>query len=585
MNELIINHTKADLNGAEVQMQWQSNIFGDISKISGSHTYTIQLPHTQTNNRIFMAAGIPTMQGNSRIYLPCDYIVDGVKIIDDGNCTLVRETPSSYEVAIVWGVVQGYEAMKSDGYKLADLESSTGVVEYLMLSVSPTVRPISNGYFYAIYEDGWDSATGNNFPSSYPCVSAAYILGKIADYYGLTFEWPTDTQTFIGKIIIPLVTQVRSSKNKSFANEFDVQPYFDYDKETGGTEKWCYTISNSANNLFTVVQIDSGKGVMNYIKAHGDATLTGHVYAVCGVSFYITIGADDKLTTYNAVLQQDGTYIIDTDITVSVKADETFSITASTNQKEQSSFRMDDISFAVDSDSDLRAGMNYPIMANLPDMTCIDFIKEICVRAGVFPIESGSTTTLRFIKADALLNNTPTEWELISRTNTEFSFSDYKQKNKLTYLTDDFSTDTAEGSLVVENETLDASAVMFDSKFCAAKDFKLPLFKVETDSDGKVTVIRNSLKPRIGITDDPDNPRFIFTGMDFASLIKANYTAYQSIIKSPTVIKAQIRIMPWQLAGLDFSTPIYIRTLGRCYGIISIGSGKNNIYEVQLIQL
>ena len=564
MKELYINNQLADIGNSLISLSLKSNIFSDVSKIVSNRSYTINLPRTHRNDIIFKNAYIPSIiNAPVRVYCTVSYIEDGIQIIDKGIGILLRAS-DTYEVALTWGIIGGYRTMTTDSKKLTEIETEVINSEYPELKPQPIISNYGdpNGVIYSDYNSGFEG--DQTMPKILPTVRVGYILSKISSRYGITFDFPRKAKDIINSMICPLTTMTRKCLRYK-------EVIFYAGGETGNFWKIYY--NNNVNGLLTIDLADQ-----TTIRATDNIDLEGRIKATSSGIFYMAIVLGDNTKEFNPEYKN-GRWIVDEKVKVSLSKDDKFDITV------PRTVTFEPFVAAVESNAELKAYQSYPVISNLPDMTCIDFIKEICIRCGVFPINSGSVDTLKFIYADAF-NSPAIEWEVLSVKETSYSFSDFAQDNTLKYAVSGDSDYDARGILKVNNESLELSKDMFASKFMAIKDNTIPLYEIE-EKDGEREAKFKKQKPVIGYEVQGDNNKSMFTfeGMDFETLIKNNYTEYQRIILDPVVIKVSKKFDAWELKSLDFSIPVFIRRLGRRYAIIGVNTGSNNIHEVELIQL
>lgn len=131
----------------------KSNLLRDIEDIVSNHTYTISLPKTAANMRIF--GNIDIVQDNSHkqyTSMPCRYIRNDMVIIDNGAANILSVEDSSIQICITWGVRNLLSLIKSEA-KLKDLDSTASIVwDTKSTKFSSYQDARDKGYFYAEYD-------------------------------------------------------------------------------------------------------------------------------------------------------------------------------------------------------------------------------------------------------------------------------------------------------------------------------------------------------------------------------------------------------------------------------------------------
>ena len=78
-------------NPSGITLNFKSNIFGDLSKITCSYSYTFKLPLTANNRRILDNA--EDIRSNSRMIrrrLKCEFTQDGIPLFSNANLYMGR---------------------------------------------------------------------------------------------------------------------------------------------------------------------------------------------------------------------------------------------------------------------------------------------------------------------------------------------------------------------------------------------------------------------------------------------------------------------------------------------------------------
>ena len=100
---------KVDLSiPSGITLSFQSNIFGDLSKITCSHTYTFKLPLTANNRRVFdNADDIRCVSNKIRRRLKAEYVQNGIPLFSNANL-YIESTDACFNAIMTWGWVHIY---------------------------------------------------------------------------------------------------------------------------------------------------------------------------------------------------------------------------------------------------------------------------------------------------------------------------------------------------------------------------------------------------------------------------------------------------------------------------------------------
>lgn len=118
-------YERLDLNEPSgIQLNYKSNLFGDLSKIECSHTYTFKLPMTINNRRVLDFAEDIRHQSNMiRKRLTASYFQDGVNLFRNANL-YVDSIGNCYNAVMTWDVVGGMNSIKENDISLRELPNN-----------------------------------------------------------------------------------------------------------------------------------------------------------------------------------------------------------------------------------------------------------------------------------------------------------------------------------------------------------------------------------------------------------------------------------------------------------------------------
>lgn len=248
-------------NDGGITVDVVSNIFTGVDKIKGNSTYTIKLPRTVNNMKVFGYADHVDCR-NSMPYRRHDarYYRGGVEIFSGADASLVAASSEGYEITVVYGVQPKFMALKEKGFGLRDLASQAVVLFLEQPTFTPYGDFVAQGYGYALIntiwrndeqptewtgsarwgtwtngELEWDALSGGSsaangdvdvnppgrtFLSSrlvHPSVSVAWILEQIRQDTGVEFRWSGDAKQMIDSLVLPLVE--KKANGLSFNDE------------------------------------------------------------------------------------------------------------------------------------------------------------------------------------------------------------------------------------------------------------------------------------------------------------------------------------------------------------------------------
>ncbi len=173
-----------------ITLNFKSNIFGDLSKITCSYSYTFKLPLTANNRRVFdNADDIRATSDKIRKRLKAVYIQNGIPLFDNANL-YIDSTETHFNAVMTWGVIDGFQALKDEDISIRELPfdsmATYGPVDSLMSEYKNTdevVRPLYNAGAMYVSVNGNKNVyiTYNFYPL--PCVSIHKLIEKINEKY------------------------------------------------------------------------------------------------------------------------------------------------------------------------------------------------------------------------------------------------------------------------------------------------------------------------------------------------------------------------------------------------------------------
>lgn len=589
--ELYIKGESVDLGDSEITLNFKSNLLGDISKITASNSYTITLPRTNKNIRLL---DFPDVAGHEsymmRDYFNAEYYRNGVKLFD-AKAVLISCSEDGFDVALTWGMSEKFIQLMNDDKSIqefADMalpwNSSTtydnGLVD----------GQLSHGYIR--HNAGIDVDSNRDKIFIHPSVNCMRLLEEIALYYGLTMDWGSYKQ-YIELLYLPLISQKASSKYNFF--EANITGTLDSDikyvKFTQINRVDGINISNTETYGDVVriyeTSLDWELDILIYTNKHN--TLNVVELAFYSNAQYIKslqISSNDiGLCAYKGVIPFDITEYSNITIRIRINNGALLGIIKSYIKI-----------FSEDVQS-VSYNQYYPIGSNLPDISVVDFIKQICWLFGLFAIKSD--TGVSFISVNKIIDNrdkavdwskklVPTGW---TAKETSYTFGDFAQKNYFRYEENE-NAKSADGYMVVQNNTLDHEKDLVKLPYTAGGDNgdmrAVPYFK--WSDDGTIVELEDcgDRIMQLVISFDSqgkEDARLDFSDLKFQNRVsRFGLSSYQGLIKSPFVIKDTFRLTEIDLKNLDYSIPVYIERYAAFFAIISIRS-QGDYSECELLKL
>ena len=578
MNELYINGSRVDF-ADDITIKIVSNVLGDISKIESNHSYTVKLPRTLANERVMGWAARPTIDADTpRRYMTADYIVDGIAVISGGRAYISKATADEYEVALLWGDCPALVRMKDDNRKLTKLTSRD---DWFVYTHQPTIDTVAHFLGKAVY--GFADYISGVEGDVLPCVTVRYILALIREQYGITINIPADRLEAAGRWLVALTTRRITVDDKpvevdtgaamvdgEVAHTWQTKGYNTmYFYNNGGALRLRYSNDYHVQTWRLVAHTAANPFILRLTHKSG----TVETYYSSNIS--TGQGIDVTLRDFDAVRD-----VVSVTVTARFAGG-----TLAGEIKLQLTATLDPV-------DEVTEGEGYRITPNLPDMTCIDFIKEVCSRLGLHAMRNNSNNAIDLLPVETITARQDQEVELLAIDGVAYAIDGWAQRNVLKYATDDFSPSEQAGAITVDNETIAKTADMFTSKFISGDGSFVPLYNVEvkTDDEGntETTIRNNRLKPRFGqlaTTEGTDRARFSFGGTYYSTFVTRWWAGMAAILERAVQVTGRAMLRPSQVAQLDTERPLYDATTNARFLLLDATSGENGIYTLNLVKI
>ena len=585
---LYIDGKKADTSGKPIALTFESNLLGDVTGIKSDHTATIKLPRTRNNDAIFKGASIPSVEASTtHTPLPARYELDGYPVISDGFAVLLATNANEYEVTIIFGVLTAFGSMANDTRKLPELAHGTSYDQYVILQEeNPTSLPSGSSYGFIRYDSAplWY----HEVPRLLPTVSAEFLLNLIRSRYSVSITVQgTVANDYLSRLVFPLVTADHHYGDTLPTAKVQYNPQLTSAADVWG-EHW--DIIDTGQGLIKDAHPGQGTGNWFNVILTGDANVSFTMRATSAVSFSISHGGIDNAQHKVAATLNGTTNLWECEVTIESfsmnKGDAVMPTFDDVSREEGATTIRDmvvpDITLTIEAEKGTNIEQGYQIAPNLPDMTAMEFIKELCGILGLQALPNGNG--IKLVSLNDIANETAQEVEIVGLSELSYRQGDTAQANVYKYATDDHIASDFRGSIDTIDTTLDAERDAFISRFAGHLPHKLPIYHSERDNGTPVWAFTDGLEPRVALLPIVSATWLSNFELDFASTLPVLYSTLSAILRKPKRISATALMKVWELKRLDITKPIYLRQTGRKYLIdtIKFSNGTATIDAVQL---
>lgn len=584
--ELYIKGEAVDLGDAQITLNFKSNLLGDISEITASNSYTIELPRTLKNERLLE---FPDVAGHNnylaRDYFDAQYFRNGIKVLD-AKAVITSSSSDGFAIALTWGIDERLTNIINDDRSIQEFAD-----EYFDWNknskydngVTTSGEP-KNGYIR--HNAGVSIDLNRDSIFIHPSASVRVLLDKIEAEFGFPLEFPADIDDKIDKLYIPAITQESDPKYNYF--DAPVTGFI----TSGSTNYVAISQSNYVNGCVQGNYGPDNRGIIDIDDTSEpwnlDFTFQGNA-PYLNISFY---DGSSAITSVRLAPDETGTFTYSGSLPSAVTLTHescriwfTFPTGYSINTG-RVTVKNPDI------DEEITYGQRFSLGKNLPDISVLDLLKSLCWLYGLFAVKS--TTGVRFVPVTIYQENRgkAVDWskKLVpaGRTakETTYQFGDFAQKNYLRYKENE-NAKSADGYIEVQNKFLERETDLVELPFTAGRDKDnynlVPYF--EYDDDGQVDTVDCGARLMTKETKRNGEVWLTFENLDFETLLFAPYyEAYKQLIKAPFVIVDDFRLNDIDLKNLDMTVPVYIQQYGAFFAIVEIQT-QGEISEVELLKL
>lgn len=625
--ELIIEGQHVDLSAdTDITLEYVNNIVGDIGQINLSHSYTVKLPKTLQNARVLDDPGNTSRESSAtRRYLSARYYRNGIDLIGPAQAYILKTTPESYEVALIWNTLEALQSLSQYTGTLNDLPNLPFRAWIGSNGMTPdyTASNEINGALYAFYNSGLGRTS---YPTvntaTHPSMRVGNLLERILAGAGVQYKMSDAAKNDISNLAIlaapkhspnHMMEQASGSIKKTGVYLYNLQNSttgflsFEYFDGTNGAwqEGWDSVYggkhASTMEAIFNTGDIDRHRIALN-LKAPAGFDLSGARIVVQGVDRSAGVANKKTVDLLSAsfVKEADFYYVcVDEPLNVSgwpnyeilIKRDSALFPAGTTEAlvtfaAYDSSLPM----FAVNREhKEIQPNKDnrFPLQGNLPDIKQWDFVKACMAMFGwAAVIQNGTLHLLKY--AELFGTSRAYDWTAkVDMTDggiqeLSYTLDKWAQINALVFEDDTPLGYTPTAELRVSDTTLPERRDFYKLPFAASMQSDAVHYKVEGTEVEDVDI-----EPRIFRVVNKDGIRTLEFTEDLygGGLIEAHYTRFQEVIRKPVRITVNIRLHEIDLAQLDLTRAVYLGQYGKYYMILKIQTSDTDLCKVELLQL
>lgn len=599
-------------DSVQMTFQFKSFLFSKMQEYEAPRTWTVSLPATTRNRSIIEQSQSADSTSNfPYTAYPVTYIDTNETIIDNGVAYMTGYSAGRINFVFVIGKTLGVLRDLSE-VKLTEL--SQRIEDVYNWNRSSSFNDMSDGFglvnwFNYTNEDRSYTVNHADMPMavSHPVVTFEWVLNRIAYDFGVTLSGLADYVPF-DSIAFPLkrsngesavniieVQQAKSTPGQAIVDGMAV-PFGAFQESQIKLVSSAYFYHTSENkDVYIKVTHFIAAVALNYANVILKVVNKAGVHRDVFVADESPNGSGWKYEIFNQsfIFGSDDLYFY-------------FSITGSGFSFIGATFDFEDnVRLAYYKPS--ATGGIFPIIPNLPDMTCAEFINQCCMLTGLFPfVDPDTPTVVDFYSVKTLYDNIPSaqDWSRYMLKSTEsmaeaedmeFIIDGYSQVNRMQYKEDELNTLSTSGRLTVSNQNIPPDGELFTLAFAAGRMASVnnqtvdyPLYDIKIEAGQLVRNPKNQGLDIVGkIVSVGGVNTLQFTDDLLLSAIDdtTNYTYYQQLIAKPRIIREKFKITGAVLAAVDVRIPIYLEQYGQYYAILEAQITDTYEADVTLLEI
>lgn len=639
IQQLYIDGQLADIaEDTNVTFSIVSNLLTGAADFKGNRSLTIALPATVRNRSIINMAQV-VQGGGSYPYTfhNVDYYRNGVAIIQGGIGRLVSATPDKLNIAIVWGVRTAVEALLGSDKTLASLPTTAAIRFHNASEVTDYEDALVDDVFYAAMDTELHEGENAYYhthvvigsdtynyteeqPASallHPSVRMNWILSLMESQYGVHIEWG-DAMDDIDRMIVPLVKKIPNDTTYNYGFTASTS-------EPNGGNKIRFSIthaspiiSQSVPEVLTCATAFTGLAKYSLVLYINEADLVPVSRPIMRAKYGYSIGLLVGSTWHWCPIMPEGYTFLADKITggrltlyvsgylnIEMAVDDVLMLAIGTTRNgifdpnTAGDIHVQGgplfIAEIIGKENEVQPDQMFPVEGNLPDIKPIDLVKFLAAVTGVFPVQASTTDTLVMCPVASVFDwSRIVDWSgrLLSPTarpvaaNKAYAVDGWAQRNWWKWKDDDTVLGNYDGSIDVDDETLENDRDVVTFPFAATDGNNVPLYTKEVKQGGVVETKYKAVQPRVlNLIEGSSGEAVGMFDMDMKRILSDYYGDLAATMQQPSVITETIHITDVELSQVDETRPIYIKQHGAFFALLELNVKGNHTAEAKLLKL
>lgn len=197
---LYIDGQLVNIGTSDITLEWKSVMLSNISKLKVCHSYTIKLPMTANNRRVFEMAeeaprdayvftnGEQTPIGRR---MSARYYCNGVDVLGNANAYLLGTDKEYYRVVLTWGTLSALQTVIEDDRTLPEIFTESGYptsLYYQQWKTSRISSVLGDNVLCLRYKTGVIGDAFYGYLYYLPSFKVTWLMQKIFNKYGIKYD-------------------------------------------------------------------------------------------------------------------------------------------------------------------------------------------------------------------------------------------------------------------------------------------------------------------------------------------------------------------------------------------------------------
>lgn len=227
---LYIDGKLVNIGNSDITLEWKSVMLSNISKLKTNHSYTIKLPMTVNNRKVFemvesaphdayaFAHGVKTPIGKR---MSARYYCNGIDLLGNANAYLIGTEKEYYKVVLTWGSLSMMQNVIDEDKTLpeifGDANTPPTTIYWERWPGTKISDSLGENVVCLVYDNGVVGDEMMGYTYYMPSFKVTWIIDKIFRKYGVKYDFSktykkldgteeTVTEKLLDSLYIPMTT-------------------------------------------------------------------------------------------------------------------------------------------------------------------------------------------------------------------------------------------------------------------------------------------------------------------------------------------------------------------------------------------